>query len=401
VSRQSSLTTQRTASTTTVIIAATPEEPVQPEGEDPEAASRSPYDRFRARKKCLSVTDLVSNIWCEQQFEYTLVRGFRRRTPEMARGTAVHKALEDQVHTTVEVGATTKEDYWGLKLFNMCQGMRSLRAHGLTRELPVFGFLGDIFVRGIIDEISYVNPRSRPGAGKEIPEQKAAPRRRNESTAPDTSSAGTADVADDLDMIIESETFSVPEKGERTAYLSDTKTRASRSFPRASQAHATAIQLMLYRRLLSDLHAGTVDLGKAIKLFDLDGSAQFSDNFIASIAGLDDNLSLETLLEHNSLWGMWKLLHEQMGKSMDNIGGEMGVSYRLQADGSRIGIKVFDNDDKMVDEHLDEVLQWWRGQRSTVGVGIEEAWKCKRHDDCSSRTKPVSWANIPRPVLRV
>jgi exonuclease V len=373
----------------------TPEEPVQPEGEDPEAATRSPYDRFRARKKALSVTDLVSNIWCEQQFEYTLQRGFRRKTPEMARGSMVHKVLEDQVHTTVPVEVTTKEDHWGLKLFNMYQGMQSLRDNGLTRELPVFGFLGDIFVRGIIDEISYVNPRSRPGADMELPETRRAGRRSPAAPPPNPEAAG---IDDALELIIESEMWEVPEKGKRVAFLSDTKTRASRSYPRASQAHATAIQLMLYRRLLSSLHEGTVDLGRAIKLFDLDGSAQFSDTFIAEIAGLDHNLSLEMLLEHNSLWGMWTLLHKQMKESVDSIGDVMGVSYRTQADGSMIGLKTFDNDDKVVDEHLDEALAWWRGERGTVGVDIEEAWKCKRHDDCSPRTP---WANIPRSVLRV
>lgn len=359
------------------MTAVTPEESPQPEGEDPEAVSRSPYDRFRARKKALSVTDLVSNIWCEQQFEYTLVRGFRRRTPEMARGSAVHKVLEDQVHTTVPVEPTTKEDHWGLKLFNMYQGMQSLKEQGLTRELPVFGFFGDIFVRGIIDEISYVNPRDRPGADVELPEMKMKRGRRNQSYAPDTSSAEAPTVDDALELIIESETFEVPERGKRIAFLSDTKTRASRSYPRASQARATSIQLMLYRRLLANLHSGEVDLTKACELFELDIGARLSDSFIAEIAGLDHNLPVEKLLAHNSLRGMWQLVSESMKESVDTISDVMGVSYRLQSDGSMIGLKTFDHDDQVVDVHLEEALAWWKGERSTVGVEIEEAWKCR------------------------
>ena len=283
----------------------------------------------------------------------------------MRRGTRVHKVLEEQVHTTVPVEVTTKEDAWGLSMFNMYQGLASLRQSGLTRELRVFGFLDDIFVKGVIDEVSFVPPHTRVKGRTRT----AAVEKEFEVDEDGEIVLGKEDTTD---------AFGVPTTGERIAYLSDTKTRASRSSPTASQVRATTIQLMLYHRLLSQLRSGTVDLGKALKLFELDGGAKFSDGFIAEIAGLDAGLSLEALLEHNSLWGMWELVRRQAEESMDGIGPEMGVSYRSLADGSMIGFKALMHDDETLDAHLAEVMKWWKGERSTVGVDIEEAWKCER-----------------------
>lgn len=354
--------TTSSSSSSTTSVATTPEPCLSLPRPDPDD-TRSPYDRFRARKKSLSVTDLVSNIWCEQQFEYTLLRGFKRKTPQMRRGIRVHKALEEQVQTSVSIELTSKEDAWGLKMFNVYQGLVALRQNGLTRELPVFGFLGDIFVQGIVDEVSFVSPHTRE-EGKW----------RTVVTAEEEDNDGEIVLGEDATTDV----FGVPTVGKRIAYLSDTKTRASRSLPTNSQVRVTAIQLMLYHRLLSHLRTGTVDIGRALKLFQLDGGAKFTDSFIAEIAGLESGVSLETLLEHNSIWGMWELVRRQAQESMDSIGTEMGISYRSQADGSMIGFSSLMHDDEILDAHLVEVMKWWKGERSTVGVDIEDAWKCER-----------------------
>ncbi|KAF8253875.1 hypothetical protein K440DRAFT_592543 [Wilcoxina mikolae CBS 423.85] len=369
-------------STTTTFTPSIPSETLQPPGEDPEATSDSPYDRFRARKKALSVTDLVSNIWCEQQYEYTLIRGFKRSTPQMERGTKVHKILEMQVHKTVPVDVATREDRWGLKLFNMYQGMQSLKDQGVTRELPVFGFLGGIFVQGVIDEISYVHPQLRVVDDKPAPKKTGKPK---------------ATLVPPPENAIDLEAFSVPKHGKRIAYLSDTKTRQARTIPSASQVRATALQLMLYYRLLSRLYSGDVEFGKLLELFSLDGSANFSDAFIAGIATVDQDVSVDELLEHNSLWGMWSLLHKQVEGAIDGIGREMGVSYRHQADGSLIGFRTLEYDEAALNSHLEEVMKWWKGERSTIGVDIEETWKCKLR----SRTRFLNRANVTRPIVRV
>lgn len=343
-----------------------PAEGQPPKPQEPD--TRSPYERFRARKKRLTVTDLVSNLWCEQQYQYTLERGFKRRTPQMERGTKVHRKLEEQVHTVVPVEIKTPEDQWGLKLFNMCQGLTSLKDTGLTRELSVFGFVQGMFVHGIIDEVSYTGPQAKvvPVEQVILPSQASGEKKRDEPTE------------DEDQLTIEDLLPQTKPSGtqERTVYLLDTKTRASKSLPRSSAVQATALQLMLYHHLFSLLRAGEVDFAKVLEHHSLDGSKSFTDGFVATIAGLDSLMSLEQILEHNSLWGMWTYMQRQMKESVDSLGENMGVSYRSQADGAVIGVQTFQRDSTLLKEHLDTVIKWWKGERETVGVEIEDAWKC-------------------------
>ena len=63
--------------------------------------------------------------------------------------------MEEQVHTTVPVDVQTKEDTWGLKIWNVIQGLRTLRVTGMTRELEIWGVVDGQIINGIIDELSY------------------------------------------------------------------------------------------------------------------------------------------------------------------------------------------------------------------------------------------------------
>ncbi|CAZ83116.1 unnamed protein product [Tuber melanosporum] len=331
-----------------------------------ESDIRSPFARFRYRRKTLSVTDLVSGVWCEQQFEYSLERGSKRSTPAMKKGRKVHKVLEEQIHSTVQVKITTKEDGWGLKLFNVCQGLLSLRHGGLTRELSVFGFLNGYFIQGIIDEISYTHPRTY--VAPKAPPTVAS----NESS--DLDSDGGVLLPIDL-----TNTSSPPSTSEHEliAYVSDTKTRSTQTIPGGSQLRATVLQLMFYRYLLSGLHAGDVDFTKVLEHFGLDGSKNLSDNLLAQIASLDSEISLEELLENNSLWGLWGILQRKLRESINTIGNTLAISYRSQKYGDIMETKTFDYDEALLTEHLNHTIDWWQGKRPAVGVEIEEAWKCK------------------------
>jgi len=287
----------------------------------------------------------------------------------MEKGTRVHKILEEQVHTVVPVELTTAEDVWGLKLFNMYQGLLSLGQQGLARELPVFGFWGEVMISGIIDEISYLPPESRVmdsgGVGEGNPEREKKRRRRWRWNG-------------GIENALAAEKFKVPKgRGTKVAYVCDTKTRSSKSLPLASQVKATGLQLMLYNRLLGELRSGKMDFGIVLKLFELDGNAKFSDSFIVEIAGLDQSTPLENILENNSLWGMWSLVQKQVERSIDSMGDSMGVSYRNQDDGGLIGFQAVENEVNVLDDHLKAALAWWKGERSTVGVEIEDAWKCR------------------------
>jgi len=76
----------------------------------------------------------------------------------MRQGSRVHKVLEEQVHQVVPIQVKTKEDGWGLRIWNTIQGLRTLRSTGITRELEIWGVLHGQVVTGILDELSYTCP---------------------------------------------------------------------------------------------------------------------------------------------------------------------------------------------------------------------------------------------------
>ncbi|RPB10932.1 hypothetical protein P167DRAFT_525191 [Morchella conica CCBAS932] len=329
--------------------------PAQPEMEaadtSPPLPGRSPYERFRSRRGRLSVTDLVSGVWCEQQFMYTLETGFKRNTPAMRRGTRLHKVLEEEVHTTVPVTVKTKEDQWGLKLFNICQGLQSLAEYGMTRELEVFGWLDGIFISGVIDEITYDHPRP-DGVEVEV----------------EAGTEATETPSDD-------ESFTTcPDDVPKVVYITDTKTRMTPTVPKQSQQLSASLQLTFYHTLLASLPS--VPFNEVIAHHNLSPTARFSDTFIAQIASMQSTISLQDLLDNNSLPGMWSLVLSQYAKTIDSIGDTVGVTYRFQGNGEVIAERSWRVEEDVRERHLDDVMQWWKGERTTRGVAIEEAWKC-------------------------
>ncbi|KAK2786625.1 hypothetical protein FQN53_006329 [Emmonsiellopsis sp. PD_33] len=316
---------------------------------------RSPLDRFRRfPRKPLSVTDLVSPAWCELQYWYTLTKfGRKRATPEMKRGTVVHKELEDQVHTTVPIEVMTKEDGWALRIWNVIQGLRTLRVTGMTRELEVWGMVDGEIVVGIIDQLSYDCPDPELDASAE---EHYADLRASKSLLPEyqtslteyfLSPVGGGRRLSDLDVgsVASKEASSgEPSTPKKRVYITDIKTRGkTRQYLPAVGSTAfrpTHLQLQLYYHFLSRLiTSDDVSLDAIAARYKLQTEKRFSDSFIAQIGSLNEEFfdasqdleadyippgstgdghfptsqdSMTIILEHNSLSSLWKLMKSQL-----------------------------------------------------------------------------------------
>lgn len=377
---------------------------------------RSPLERFRTKpKKALSVTDLVSPSWCELQYWYVLTKhGKKRRTPAMKQGSAVHKTLEDQVHRTVEVKIRKSEDAWGLRIWNIIQGLRTLRETGMTRELELWGIVDGQIVNGVIDELSYICPDRELEEASEGPKKNEPP--------PDQSfierffrKGGAQTLENGF-----SEGSKKKEKESNKIYLIDVKTRGVKSVPKGASFRPTLMQLMLYRKLLSDLATNSVDASLLFARYGLNPEETFSDSFIAQIGNLNEVYfdapvessqgaeteppastqdSMQVLLEHNSLRQLWQLMMEEFQRTLptgtDSIGKVLKAEYRDQTDGHIQGEKTFLYDDKLLQKYLEDEMKWWKGERDAVGVPIEEAYKCgycEFSEDCSWRKNKIEEA---------
>jgi exonuclease V len=357
---------------------------------DEPSDTRSPLLKFRTYpRKPLSVSDLTAGAWCELQYEYTLVRlpgGKKTRTVAMKEGSRLHQKLEDQVHTTVEVEIATKEDAFGLKVWNIIQGLRTLRDTGLTRELEVWGLVDGNVVNGLIDYLSYQSPS--PDF-----EQQWLSSQGSQTSAEDKSQNKITS------FFPSDQPEQTRSKKLRKVYLTDVKTRGSKSLPKGAALRPTKVQLYLYHRFLSDMASDKVDFLQVFRRYGLDVDSPFSDAFLAQIGELHDDvfhdsssaLSSTTApsqqsdthdhLKYRTLHELVPLLRDELRLTFpaggDSLGSVVTVEYRLRGEeGECIGSHHIAVDPQVLDQYLGAYMQWWRGERAAKGVEIEDVYKC-------------------------
>lgn len=316
----------------------------------------------------------------------------------MKGGSKVHQKLEDQVHTTVQVEISTKEDAFGLKIWNIVQGLRTLRDTGLTRELEVWGLVNGNVVNGLIDVLSFENPN--PQFEEEW-----------------LSSQGSQAPAEDESQKKITTFFpsSRPEEASpedtRKVYLADVKTRGVRNVPKGAAIRPTKVQLYLYHRFLSEMAQDNVNFVSVFERYGLNVDHPFSDAFLAQIGELHDDLFYDSnsvvsdpsteadthdLLRYRTLKELIPLLRTELKLTFpsgeNSVGSLVSVEYRLRGEeGALIGTNVIAVDKKVLDQYLGAYMQWWQGERPALGVDIEEAaYKCSYcefAEICSWRAK--------------
>lgn len=321
----------------------------------------------------------------------------------MQRGSEVHKILEEQVHTTVPVDVQTKEDTWGLKIWNVIQGLRTLRVTGMTRELEIWGVIDGQIVNGIVDELSYTctDPeledtmnRWEKQSKKELPPDQTTI---GQFFGGNTLERRVATLESKVGLLqADVDVLKEPHAGKKI-YLTDVKTRASPKLPNAIAMRGTHMQLSIYRELLASMASNAVDASTVFERYKLSPTRPFSDGLIAQLANLDFNFegsqedsqeammsseadTVSTLLAHNSLRLLWELMILEFQMTMPTGGASISkvlkVEFRSSKDGGIVGVKTFPFRDEVLDGYIKDVMSWWRGKRAAKGVEVEEAFKC-------------------------
>lgn len=346
----------------------------------------------------------------------------------MKQGTSVHKALEEEVHVTVPITTPSKEDGWGLRVWNIIQGIRTLRDTGFTREMEVWGTVGGEIVNGVIDEISYTCPD--PNLESKVDKQNF-----KNPVAPDLPERQTS-ITDFLAPASQQENGQSLEAAlgpgqppkEKRIYVTDIKTRGSKTLPALTAMRPAILQLHLYHHMLENLAQGNLSLQQLAERYGLDITAAFSDEFIAQVGSLNQEMSelrdsqdsLDILLEHNNLSSLWSyMLGEFRETFFTSAGSELPTSTPQsvadlpapQAQPTRLspiltveylsatyehrrgesthqhslGRKSFVFNAPYLKAYLEDSLTWWHGEREAKGVELQEAWKCRSCDfrnDC-------------------
>ncbi|KAG1749747.1 exonuclease V a 5' deoxyribonuclease-domain-containing protein [Suillus paluster] len=414
----------------------------------PQKDPRNPYEKFSSWKKGFSVTDLVSPVWCEVQFEYGLYgerhkplerrpSAFRSRYGKqiqvqqnvaqqndrtLKRGASIHKALELEVRPeTVPIRTSTHEERWALRLFNLTAGMQQLILEGLTRELPVFGITHGQVVFGIIDEVTrhapsqvneHYNPVKRSSASPESSPVKKKQRRSPSPSQepipafyPDQSTPTETGVADRPPTEEEVHDHSVPNNSisrsihpQPTFYdvtLVDYKTRRVPSLPPEEDAVSSKLQLMLYHRLLSALLSPeTFDFDALWAKQGINSHKSFSKQFVEDI-GLSTRDERDLPEFHVDLCTMiaaWVSVVHLARSSIERlrcVNPELHIIYRKAKDSFRDRQQKAKSEEKAVNSPLEALS---RQEELDIARAIEESLRplCQEAGEASTSTQAAA-----------
>jgi hypothetical protein len=114
----------------------------------------NPFTQYRSRG--LMVSELAQQLWCEKRVELELLHG-KEETGYMRVGRERHEELFEEITPIL----TVEPETWIDEIFLRCYQMWSLSCkvlnEGIAREIPVYGRIGAMMVKGVIDELVIKN----------------------------------------------------------------------------------------------------------------------------------------------------------------------------------------------------------------------------------------------------
>jgi exonuclease V len=308
----------------------------------------------------------------------------------MRTGSKIHQKLEDQVHTTVPVQVQTKEDRFGLRMWNAISGLRCLRDTGLTRELEVWGVIEGQVINGVIDELSY----ECPDAAFEEQVEKSRAEKNGGIVPLPPGQPSILDAFANTSKAHEDAAHIGSLEPDRQVYIADVKTRSANSLPTGASLRPTWMQLMLYRKLLESLSLNTVDAETVFGRYDLTPLEPFTPVFMQAVANISHD---NEVASYPNLLSLWSLLITEMQATFPStsLSPILRAEFRYAKTGDIIGSQLTVYETDIIETYIAEEMAWWKGRREAKGVEIEEAFKCRIcdfADNCSWRKTKVEEA---------
>ncbi|MBA0855761.1 hypothetical protein Goshw_018690 [Gossypium schwendimanii] len=233
----------------------------------------------------------------------------------------------------VKVHIKSVEGSWALKFINFITCANQLLFEGITRELPLVGFVEGIWLVGVIDELR------------------------------------------------------MPENGsDRNPILVDTKTRARDTLPAEPQSRNGRLQLMCYKYLWDTLAANSFPSGQFFDFFSLNRSYMLSKDIMERTAssGFPAKTLDDVIQYYINTCSMLPTSHDRLL-----------LRYELQKDQSVLGEDEFAYDPDWLKRQIQSNLEFWLGEREASYTPQEERWKC-RHCQFASICSGNPFPNIPQ-----
>ncbi|WAR01313.1 EXO5-like protein [Mya arenaria] len=152
--------------------------------------------------------------------------------------------------------------------------------------------------------------------------------------------------------------------------LWELKTRKRKSMPSKAQCVQHRLQVMLYKKLFDDLVKGNLAKETVAKHLRLDLKKTFGDDVVKQVT--------INFLTSKDLSELMDVLFSKV-QCLTCI-QEIGVEYVHQDSKGTIGMCRESYSDEELEKLYKEYLKFWRGERCSTGVDIEDAWKCQSCD---------------------
>jgi hypothetical protein len=109
-----------------------------------------PFKKYRSRG--LTVSELAQQLWCEKKVALELLYG-KEETENMKIGRKRHEELFEEIMPVVVVHPETWIDELFVRFHQMWVSAHQIMKEGIAREIPVYGAVGTMMIKGIIDEV--------------------------------------------------------------------------------------------------------------------------------------------------------------------------------------------------------------------------------------------------------
>ncbi|MHA1155834.1 MAG: hypothetical protein ACTSQK_06960 [Candidatus Heimdallarchaeota archaeon] len=280
---------------------------------------------FQGEVHHISASKIADQFWCEMQLHLKLQLGLEP-TPEMIKGSEIHRSLEEELGPVIEVEVTTNEDSIIAYILQMYSKLVTFNTLQVTRELPVIGKINGVSCLGIIDQIK----------------------------------------------------IETDNEGKKLLIITDYKTRKSRRAPTYEQKRRNRIQMQVYWHLLSDLKSGKFSEEMFKDYFDMPEKLVPSEELLKQLPEEQIKL-LEVTPPHELLTKVFEILRNLPEQSF-----ELHAIYLHQEDRSEVcnDRSLYHQESFEVD--MDWALGYWKGERKPSDC--PQTWMCKFcqfTDNCS------------------
>lgn len=167
---------------------------------------------------------------------------------------------------------------------------------------------------------------------------------------------------------------------ENTLILSELKTRIEKSIPHPETQRMHSLQVMVYKSVLDLFTQGRIDIKRTLEALSLRTDQPLTHGPINHM----EEMGLASLLSWDSEKGRHGVtlgdLAQAIGGLIAGVGlplaGSLLLQYEHQGSREILGYEGVIHDEDWARKEVKKSLEFWLGERPSVGVDIEDSWKC-------------------------